>query len=58
MSKVLDIEVIAKAILRNETSINFKGLFIDLPSPQTAGTETQKLVYARLKAKEVLKEVN
>lgn len=55
MTSTLDVEVIAKAILRRQKTINFKGADLNLPSPQTAGTETQKLVYARLKAKEILK---
>ncbi len=31
--------------------------FIPLPSPQKAGTETQKLTYARHKAQEIVEEI-
>ncbi len=51
----LDLETVARAILRGDKTINFKGQTLELPAGQTAGTDTQKLVYARLKAKEVLK---
>ena len=31
--------------------------FIPLPSPQKSGTETQKLTYARQKAREIVEEI-
>jgi hypothetical protein len=58
MAQTLDIEVIARAILRGQKTVNFKGNKLSLPAGQSAGTETQKLVYARLKAKEVLSNEN
>jgi len=46
---------LVSAILRGEKSITVNGINFDLPAGQGAGTETQKLVYARIKANELLK---
>lgn len=49
MNQILEIQ---KAILRGDKE--YKG--IKLPSPQGAGTYTQKSTYAYLKAQEIIKE--
>jgi hypothetical protein len=53
--RTLDKETVARAILSGKKEINFKGKVYQLPNGQTAGTETQKLFYARKKAEELLK---
>ncbi len=53
--KLLDIETVAKAILRGKKEINFKGRILQLPAGQKSGTMTQQKMYATLKAQEVLK---
>lgn len=45
---------IVQAILKGQKTIEINGKEIELPSPQTAGTEYQKKFYAELKAREIL----
>ena len=47
-------ELIARAILRGDKTYTENGITINLPAGQTAGTETQKLYYARKKAEELV----
>jgi hypothetical protein len=54
MDKARNIDRIAAAILREDKKITIGLLTLELPAPQRAGTETQKLAYARLKANELL----
>ena len=51
-------ELIARAILRGDKTYTENNVTIELPTGQTAGTETQKLVYARLKARELLTKLD
>lgn len=50
-----NIEKVAKAIVRGEQKITINNQEFNIPGGQTSGTETQKLMYARIKAREVLK---
>jgi hypothetical protein len=63
----MNIELIARAILRGDSiykyNSNPKGNIyiykeIILPTGQKAGTETQKQTYARLKASEIINQLN
>ena len=47
-------EQIAKAIVNGQTLLTIGNESLSLPKGQTAGTEMQKLIYARMKAKEIL----
>ena len=47
-------EQIAKAIVNGQTLLTIGNESLSLPKGQTAGTEMQKLFYARMKAKEIL----
>jgi len=48
-------ELIARAILRGDETYTENKITITLPKGQSAGTETQKLFYARKKADEIVK---
>lgn len=52
--KNLNYEQIAKAIVNGQTLLTIGNESLSLPKGQTAGTEMQKLFYARMKAKEIL----
>ena len=50
----LNYEQIAKAIVNGQNLLTIGNESLSLPKGQTAGTEMQKLFYARMKAKEIL----
>jgi len=52
--KNLNYEQIAKAIINGKNLLTIGNESLSLPKGQTAGTEMQKLFYARMKAKEIL----
>jgi hypothetical protein len=47
---------IVRAILNSQASIKINGKEVELPSPQTAGTEYQKYAYARQVAEKILEK--
>lgn len=47
-------EQIMNAIMASKKSIVINGKKVKLPTPQLAGTESQKQAYARMKAREIL----
>lgn len=59
------VDSVTRAILNNEVNYIIAmeddegpfNRFIPLPSPQTAGTETQKRDYARMKAQEIVEDM-
>ena len=47
-------EEIARAIRLKTPALEIDGVLVQLPAPQTSGTEHQKLIYSHMKAEEVI----
>lgn len=62
MNTTLTEHNISNAILRGDKIYQYQEgseqFDIDLPKGQTAGTETQKISYARTKAEQIVKSLN
>lgn len=58
MNKETKIDKVALAIRTYQPTIRIEGNTIVLPSCQRCGTETQKVAYSRMKARELIDELD
>ena len=50
-------EEISRAIRLKAPALEIDGKMVQLPAPQTSGTEHQKLIYSHMKAEEVISKI-